>query len=201
MGYNPFSTLWQGLQHLRVHVYFNNINTFGQECYKRNKESPRLASNSSRDRSVSSLFHSFFFLPCRLELDRAKNRNGLFRNTCKRMGIDAILEKVANLISSGTEHPKLSKLREVVTSHFEKADDPKASKIIIFTHFRDSVAEVKNSLENLAREKRGNVRWQPSNLSYFFFKNKAPVCAELMLSLFYQAFFFLSLSLAGLHQG
>lgn len=74
------------------------------------------------------------------------------------MGIDAILDKVSNLISSGTEHPKLSKLREIVTKHFQQADDPKASKIIIFTHFRDSVAEVKSSLENLAREQRNNVR-------------------------------------------
>ncbi|GER37833.1 ATP-dependent DNA helicase MPH1 [Striga asiatica] len=51
-------------------------------------------------------------------------------------------------ISHGAPSPKLAKMLEVLTDHF-KANDPRSSRVIIFSNFRGSVRDILNALTNI----------------------------------------------------
>ncbi|OVA08698.1 Helicase [Macleaya cordata] len=51
-------------------------------------------------------------------------------------------------ISHGAPNPKLSKMIEILIDHFER-NDPKNSRVIIFSNFRGSVRDIMDSLSNI----------------------------------------------------
>ncbi|MBN1160233.1 MAG: DEAD/DEAH box helicase [Candidatus Diapherotrites archaeon] len=62
----------------------------------------------------------------------------------KAFGITAIMKQ------RGFEHPKLEKLRDIISEQFKNKPD---SKVIVFTHFRDSATLVTNALSELQNVK------------------------------------------------
>ncbi|XP_043712044.1 DEAD-box ATP-dependent RNA helicase FANCM isoform X2 [Telopea speciosissima] len=51
-------------------------------------------------------------------------------------------------LSHGAPNPKLSKMMEILTDHF-KSNDPKNSRVIIFSNFRGSVRDIMDSLSKI----------------------------------------------------
>ncbi|KAG9444162.1 hypothetical protein H6P81_015502 [Aristolochia fimbriata] len=51
-------------------------------------------------------------------------------------------------LSHGAPNPKLLKMKDVLVDHF-KTNDPKESRVIIFSNFRGSVKDIMNSLANI----------------------------------------------------
>ncbi|MCK4365437.1 MAG: DEAD/DEAH box helicase [Thermoplasmatales archaeon] len=66
------------------------------------------------------------------------------------MADNDILEAVAYVKSLEIEHPKVGEIVKIVEKQFE---DKPSSKIIIFTHYRDTSAYISNLLENVTRAK------------------------------------------------
>ncbi|KAK4341008.1 hypothetical protein RND71_039509 [Anisodus tanguticus] len=68
------------------------------------------------------------------------------------MGRNEILLKAKRLmqqvVSHGAPSPKLSKTLEILNDHF-KTSDPKKSRVIIFSNFRQSVSDILHSLRSL----------------------------------------------------
>jgi len=101
-----------------------------------------------------------------LELLQTQGVNAL-KNYFQRMGKEAIskdsskasrsimadndiLEAVAYVKSLEVEHPKVGEIEKIVEKQFETKPN---SKIIIFTHYRDTSAYISNLLENVKRAK------------------------------------------------
>lgn len=75
----------------------------------------------------------------------ANNKSGS-KSAKNIMNDQTIIETLAYLSSLTTEHPKLDEIEKIVTDQFKKTP---SSRIIIFTHFRDTSQMVLNRLEQL----------------------------------------------------
>ncbi|KAL7590493.1 hypothetical protein Lser_V15G40742 [Lactuca serriola] len=52
-------------------------------------------------------------------------------------------------LDNGVHSPKFQKMLEVLSEHFNKKQDPKKSRVIIFSNFRGSVSEIMKSLSTI----------------------------------------------------
>jgi len=110
-----------------------------------------IASQAVKVEHALSLLESEGIFPLRnyfLELKR--NKSSSTRGMIADKRIEAVIKKVDELYLKGIEHPKLSKLVEIIKQILTKKD----AKIIVFANYRDSVRLIKAHLEKAGIESR-----------------------------------------------
>lgn len=85
----------------------------------------------------------------KLEEEAGKTKVKAVQNLVKDLNFRSALIKAKNLFSAGREHPKILKLREIITEELKRKKD---IKIIIFNQYRDSTSKIKEVLDSLKIE-------------------------------------------------
>ncbi|XP_042421902.1 DEAD-box ATP-dependent RNA helicase FANCM-like [Zingiber officinale] len=70
------------------------------------------------------------------------------RMMSRNENISKVMHLMQRSLSHGAPNPKLMKMTEILMDHFKK-NDPKNSRVIIFSNFRGSVKDIMNCLSNL----------------------------------------------------
>ena len=81
----------------------------------------------------------------KLEGEAEKTSVKAVKNLVCDLNFRSALVKTRNLLAEGREHPKIIKLREIITEELKKKKDV---KIIIFNQFRDSTNKIKEVLDS-----------------------------------------------------
>ncbi|MBW2991497.1 DEAD/DEAH box helicase [Candidatus Woesearchaeota archaeon] len=82
----------------------------------------------------------------KLEEESGKTKVKAVQNLVKDLNFRSAFFKARNMLAAGKEHPKIIKLREIITDELKKKKDV---KIIIFNQFRDSTNKIKEVLDSL----------------------------------------------------
>ena len=82
----------------------------------------------------------------KLEQEAANTKVRAVQNLVRDLNFRSAYLKTKTLVSQGAEHPKLAKLREIVSAEIESKKD---SKIIIFNQYRDSSNRIKQVLDSI----------------------------------------------------
>ncbi|XLR14107.1 hypothetical protein HN51_035008 [Arachis hypogaea] len=102
---------------------------------------------------IHKLLSSHGVRPAQEMLER-KLKQGFF---AKYMSKNEVMLKARQLmqqsLSHGASSPKLSKMLEVLHDHF-KTNDPKSSRVIIFSNYRESVRDIMGALGNIGEPVR-----------------------------------------------
>ncbi|MFB6088982.1 MAG: helicase-related protein [Candidatus Aenigmatarchaeota archaeon] len=86
---------------------------------------------------------SFLQYMKRLRQQAKEGKTRAAKSVMKDGNIEVAYRKANELIEEGVEHPKLDKLQKVVMKEYTDKED---SKIIVFSHYRDSVDLIKEKL-------------------------------------------------------
>ncbi|MFB6075947.1 MAG: helicase-related protein [Candidatus Aenigmatarchaeota archaeon] len=89
---------------------------------------------------------SFLKYMKRLRQQAKEGKTRAAKSVMKDGNIEVAYRKANELLDNDKEHPKLEKLQGVVGKELENKKD---SKIIVFSHYRDSVDLIKNELEKI----------------------------------------------------
>ncbi|KAF5184407.1 Atp-dependent dna helicase mph1 [Thalictrum thalictroides] len=82
------------------------------------------------------------------EMLEANLHEGYMRLVSRNEMILKAKHQMEQNLSHGAQNPKLLKLIEILIAHF-KTNDPKNSRVIIFSNFRESVRDIMNSLSSI----------------------------------------------------
>lgn len=87
----------------------------------------------------------------KLEEESKNSKVKAVQNLVRDLNFRSALVKARNMLDAGKEHPKITKLREIITDELKKK---KEVKIIIFNQFRDSTNNIKEMLDALGADSR-----------------------------------------------
>ena len=82
----------------------------------------------------------------RLREEAREGKTKAAKSVMNDANIATAFRKTSSLLEKNIEHPKLDKLEEVVLNQFEKKED---SKILVFSHYRDQVEKIVETLEEV----------------------------------------------------
>jgi Fanconi anemia group M protein len=111
-----------------------------------------IASQAVKVEHALSLLESEGIFPLRNYFSELKkNKSSSTRRMLADRRIEAAMKKVNELYIKGVEHPKLSKLVEIIKDELSRK---KNSKIIVFANYRDTVSLIKSYLDRAEIETR-----------------------------------------------
>ncbi|MBU1198436.1 MAG: DEAD/DEAH box helicase [Nanoarchaeota archaeon] len=87
----------------------------------------------------------------KLEDEAQKTKVKAVQNLVRDLNFRSAMVKTKNMIAAAREHPKIIKLREIIS---EELKNKKDVKIIIFNQYRDSTNKIKEVLDSLKVESR-----------------------------------------------